>query len=267
MIRTSSRPSRSRKGLAIAIGAVAAATGAGVVIWAVRRQRRALPGPQPSPQLPSAGDGGAGSPERRPVLEIDGLKVYQYGSQLTWTDGDMSIDYDGAPNAYAPAGFGAPLDRLANAGAPGKWWGIVTDERGQPLVQGPGEPYPGYYISTTSLTWPGKTRTEKYVDSTSISFVALPSVFKDLGARLGDLVLVEAPLTGRRRWAIWADVGPSKKLGEGSIKLARELGIEASSSRRRGITFTLFLRSGDGRPHPEDEIQRRGDALQSERVA
>ena len=41
----------------------------------------------------------------------------------------LRIDADGAPNAYGPAGT-EPLDALANAGHPGNWWGIVTDDAG-----------------------------------------------------------------------------------------------------------------------------------------
>jgi hypothetical protein len=203
----------------------------------------------------------AGMAAGEPVLSIDGLEVLRSGSILYWTNGDLSIDYDGAPNAYAPAGFGTPLDKLANAGHPGNWWGIATGADGQPLIQGPGEPYPGYYISTTSLAWPGQARTARYVDSTAISFLALPRVFTTLGARLGDLALVESPKTGRRRFAIWADVGPQGKLGEGSAKLVKELGVESSALRRSGINVSIFLGSGDGQPHAEEEIQRRGAEL------
>lgn len=205
-----------------------------------------------------AGAGGDGAP----VLQLDGINVYRRGNILYWRDGDLSLDYDGAPNAYAPDGHGTPLDKLANAGKPGNWWGIATDDVGQPLVQGPGEPYPGYYISTTALSWPGQSRTSKYVDSTQISFLSLPPAFKDLGARLGDLALVSSSQTGASRWALWADVGPRKKLGEGSQQLARALGVLSSAAlRKSGIDVSLYAGSGDGRPHTEDEIQALGQQI------
>lgn len=208
------------------------------------------------------------SQDEQPVLTLDGIPVFRSVDVLYWRDGDLSIDYDGAPNAYAPPGVGSPLDKLANAGSPGKWWGIATDSAGQPIVQGAADPYPGYYVSTTSLAWPGEKGTRRYVDSTTISFLALPVVFRDqLGAKLGDLALVESTRTGRRRWAIWADVGPRGKLGEGSLQLARELGIEASALRRDGVNVTLYPGSGDGHPHTEEEIQQRGAQLLAQRIA
>lgn len=210
------------------------------------------------PRTP-AGTGGSS-----PILSLDGLNVYRRGRVLYWTNGDLSLDYDGAPNAYAPAGVGSPLDSLGNAGRPGQWWGIATDELGEPLIQKPSEPYPGYYISTTALVWPGRERTARYVDSTQISYLSLPPVFKELGAKLGDLAWVRSQQTGRTRWAIWADIGPRAKLGEGSQQLASALGVLSSPLRRSGIDVALVAGSGDGRPLTEDEIQSRGFSLQSE---
>ena len=49
----------------------------------------------------------------------------------------LSIDADGAPNAYHRDGRG--LDHLANAGRPGSWWGLVTDARGELLAETPAD--------------------------------------------------------------------------------------------------------------------------------
>lgn len=188
---------------------------------------------------------------------IDGIALQRDGRRIWWQDGDLSIDYDGAPNAYAPVGYGAPLDSLANAGRGGKWWGIAVDAHNKPLVQGPGEPYPGYYISKTALAWPNRERTARYVDSTQISFLALPRELfgPPYNVRLGDFAHVTSTQTGRARMAIVADVGPRGKLGEGSIKLARELGVERGELRKRGIDVRIFVGSGDGKPRAEEEIQ------------
>lgn len=202
-----------------------------------------------------------------PVLRIDGINVYRRGNVISFSDSDLSIDYDGAPNAYAPVGVGTPLDNLRNAGDGSRWWGIALDAQGLPLVQGESEPYPGYYISTTALTWPGEQRTRRYVDSTRISYLALPPAFKDLGAKLGDFALVSSRATGRRRGAIWADIGPRTKLGEGSLQLAQSLGVESSAQRNAGIDVTLWAGSGDGKPYPEDVIQTRVSQLSGQGVA
>lgn len=202
-----------------------------------------------------------------PALRIDGINVYRRGNVITFSDADLSIDYDGAPNAYAPVGFGSPLDNLRNAGDGSRWWGLAVDTNGAPLIQGSNEPHPGYYISTTALTWPGETRTRRYVDSTQISYLALPPAFKDLGAKLGDFALVSSQATGRKRGAIWADIGPKTKLGEGSLQLARALGVESRALRKSGIDVTLWAGSGEGRPFPEDVIQTRVAQLSGVGVA
>src|SRR5436190_8751147 len=73
----------------------------------------------------------------------------------------VDIDADGAngqhglPPAYAPSSYGAPaLDNLGDAGRPGNWWALATDNGhadGEPIVQTQGQPCPGAYISETSL--------------------------------------------------------------------------------------------------------------------
>src|ERR1700761_3886663 len=56
----------------------------------------------------------------------------------------VDIDADGAngqvspPPAYAPAGWGETLDNLGDAGHPGDWWALATDNgrpSGKPLEQ------------------------------------------------------------------------------------------------------------------------------------
>jgi len=229
----------------------------------VRRWLSGRGGSDVLPRPPAADGTGVDAP----ALRIDGINVYRRGNVITWSDADLSIDYDGAPNAYAPVGFGSPLDNLRNAGDGSRFWGIAVDKDGAPLVQGADEPFPGYYISTTALTWPGETRTRRYVDSTAISYLALPPAFRDLGAKLGDFALVKSRATGRTRGAIWADIGPRNKLGEGSIQLARALGVESSALRKSGIDVTLWAGSGDGRPYPEDVIQARVSQLSGQGVA
>src|SRR3954447_14645348 len=72
----------------------------------------------------------------------------------------MTIDADGAPNAYNSGDTG--LDALANAGAPTHWDGVITDRRGNPLIQQKNDPFPGYYISCTSLS----DETKRFTDPT-----------------------------------------------------------------------------------------------------
>lgn len=167
----------------------------------------------------------------------------------------MTIDADGSPNAYNADNSG--LDDLANAGEPGHWEGIVAGEDGEPLVQGPNDPYPGYYVSCTSLADRTKKRFDptRYVDASKIPYVVLPGgLARDAGARLGDFAMVFNERTGKYSGAIFADVGT---FGEGSIALADNLGIWPNArqgGRRAGILYLVFPGTGNGQPRTTEEI-------------
>ncbi len=179
----------------------------------------------------------------------------------------LHIDADGAPRAYHPDSAQG-LDRLANAGRPGNWWALVTDTGaadGAPLVQGPGDPAPGYHISTTSLVDPRRPERDpaRYVDAATIAYVALPpAATRTWGITLGDLAAVYDPRTGSTALAIFADIGPANALGEASIALAEALALP-SDPRHGGveaprIAYVLFPGTGDRRPRPAAQIERDG---------
>ena len=178
----------------------------------------------------------------------------------------MAIDADGAPNAYNPDNTG--LDELANAGAPGHWNGIITDREGNPLIQQESDPFPGYYISCTSLSDETKKFTDPtaYVDASKIPYVALPPELAGRGGvRLGDFAVVMNLRNGKSSFAIYADIGT---LGEGSVALADALGIGSDARRggaSDGILFLLFPGSGNLRPRTISEIQSEGEKLLSSR--
>lgn len=163
----------------------------------------------------------------------------------------MAIDADGCPRAYGPDNTG--LDWTANAGYPGNWWGIVTDAYGEPIIQGAGDPYPGMYVSSTSLVCSGYADTNplRYVDSENIPYIALPSALQSLaGIVKGDLAFVRNSSNGYTSCAYFADTGPAGKLGEGSMFLADRLGIN-SSPKTGGtslgiIDYIVFPQSGFG---------------------
>jgi hypothetical protein len=167
----------------------------------------------------------------------------------------MTIDADGAPNAYNPDNTG--LDDLENAGEPGHWQGVVQDENGNPVVQGPDDPFPGYYVSCTALFDRTKGRTDptRYVDASKIPYVVLPgNVARQTGAHLGDFAMVVNPRNGKSSYAIFGDIGT---MGEGSVALARNLGIspDARNGGTRGrIRYLVFPGSGNGQPRALDEI-------------
>lgn len=184
------------------------------------------------------------------------VPIWHFGdSSAFFFAAGMTIDADGAPNAYNPENTG--LDDLSNAGSPGHWDGVLQDDDGNPLVQGPSDPFPGYYISCTALSDRTKPPHDpaRFVDASRIPYIVLPrEVARQTGAWLGDLAVVMNARSGKYSYAIFADVGT---LGEGSIALADNLGIWSDArqgGRRGGIFYLVFPGSGNGQPRSVDEI-------------
>jgi hypothetical protein len=191
----------------------------------------------------------AGALEKEKFFEVGSNRGHKVAYRIKGHDAfcyhtNMMTDYDGSPRAYHPANRhdkkrnpnGKALDWTANAGKPGNWWGIVTDngnKDGQPVVQGAKDPAPGFYVSPTSLG--DHTKAEKdprrYVDAGTVPYIVLPRKAqkgkgKDRpnGASLGDFATVINLKNGKTVHAIFADSGPGEKLGEGSAALADALG-------------------------------------------
>ncbi|MBA3665372.1 MAG: hypothetical protein H0W61_14340 [Bacteroidetes bacterium] len=183
---------------------------------------------------------------------IETFNVYKHNtSGYIIYKAKMAIDADGSPQAYGPNNSG--LDWTANAGYPGNWWGVVTDANGNPIIQGAGDPFPGLYVSTTSLVNSAYATTNplRYVDSGNIPFFVLPSAITSTnGIALGDVGFVYKTTNGKGCYAIFADGGPAGKLGEGSMYLANKLGIN-SNPKTGGtssgiIDYFVFPGSGYG---------------------
>ena len=179
----------------------------------------------------------------------------------------MAIDADGSPRAYHPQGSPPGLDFLANAGSPGNFFGIVTDSHGRPVVQTARDPAPGFFVSPTSLQ-DSNRRVEnprRYVDASTIPYIALPGLVRDRGGiTLGDFATVRNRRNGRVSHAIYADGGPSGKIGEGSIALAEALGIP-SSPKHGGtgsdVVYVVYAGSGNGRSRTKATIDAQGRRL------
>ncbi|HEX4602505.1 MAG TPA: glycoside hydrolase family 75 protein, partial [Candidatus Angelobacter sp.] len=161
----------------------------------------------------------------------------------------MRIDADGAPNAYGPQNTG--LDYTANAKNGPLWSGVATDSFGNPVVQRSGR-YKGLYVSQTTLRKDGDSAASPrtYVNASRIPFIALPGEFtQQFGVNLGDLAVVLNTANVKRAYAIYADVGPNGKIGEGSIALAKALGIDAKprdGGVSGSIVYLVFPKSGLG---------------------
>ena len=149
--------------------------------------------------------------------------------------GQLFVDADGAPKAYHHKDDVA-LDNLANAGEPGNWWALATNAKdcgpgGRPAVQSRTDPAPGYYVVMTSMVDPKIAdcrRQRKYVDANIIPYIALSQKIRpfNYGDNSGALALVVNTRTGKRAFAVFADQAPDHGFGEGSIALARKLGLD-----------------------------------------
>ncbi|TBC68721.1 hypothetical protein ELH30_31555 (plasmid) [Rhizobium ruizarguesonis] len=207
-------------------------------------------------------------PVRLSYAAPEGWRVYETTDKAAAVfRSSFAIDADGAPKAYHKDSSIA-LDFLANAGRPGNWWALVVNQNGEPVVQGDGDPAPGFYISKTSLENPGFEAADprRYVDAATIPYVVLPGVryqqfTQDGNIRLGDLGAAYNIATGKLSFTIFADTGPRTKLGEGSIALAQNLGLEGSpkagGTDHRNIIFAVFPGSGAGRGLSTSEIETR----------
>ncbi|HMF91890.1 MAG TPA: glycoside hydrolase family 75 protein [Candidatus Angelobacter sp.] len=162
----------------------------------------------------------------------------------------LAIDADGAPNAYGPHNKG--LDLNVHARGQNGWAGVLADAHGNPVLQKRGA-YRGYYVSTTSLedaSTSNDADPKKYVDARRIPYIVLPGeLAESFGIRLGDFAVVSNQRNGRIAYAIYADVGPAGKLGEGSIALAKALGLPSNprgGAVEGGVSFLVFPGSGRG---------------------
>ena len=220
---------------------------------------------------PPAADSSAAAVQLERRLALGGVGVYALPdrSGLLFKS-RMMIDADGAHNAYHPTNNSLALDYLPNAGKPGNWWGVVTDtgkRDGKPIVQKAEDPCPGFHASPTSLCDSSKSRTDprRYVNSAEVPYLALPKELVTHGVRLGDLAVVVRGTTGACCGAVFADGGPSGKLGEGSVALARALGVPSSAKNggtgHRDIIYLVFPGSRIGWPLSLAQIAARTKQL------
>jgi len=112
----------------------------------------------------------------------------------------------------------------------------------------------------------------EWIDSNETPYIVLPGGFGPaFGIRLGDLAAVL--YRDRLVFAVYADVGPRHKFGEGSIALHRALGFERlatvdeNTKRVRdvgiesGVVMLIFPGSGSGDALSPADIQTMGAKL------
>jgi hypothetical protein len=153
----------------------------------------------------------------------------------------MDVDVDGAPNAYGPPGT-ATLDSLINAHYLERGdqaiVGYLADAKGRPILQGPKDPFPGYYISQTAfadVTNDNERDPRSYVDARNINYVVRGAEARRRGVKVGDFVAAYSKRSQRAVFAIVGDTGnPSGD--EGSLHLLQELGYPFHDGRSDSVT-------------------------------
>jgi len=153
----------------------------------------------------------------------------------------MDVDVDGAPNAYGPPGK-PTLDVLMNAHYLERGdqaiVGYLVDGRRHPILQGPKDPFPGYYISQTAFA-DAANHNERdprsYVDARNINYVVRGDEARRRGVKVGDFVAVYSK---RRQKAVFAIVGDTGNPtgDEGSLHLLQELGYPFHDGRSGSVT-------------------------------
>ena len=182
----------------------------------------------------------------------------------------MDVDVDGAPRAYGPRKL-QTLDVLRHAHHMGHLdepiVGYMVEDKPphNPIVQGPHDPAPGFYVSQTAFedqSIENERDPRRYVDATRINYVVLGNRAQGLGARLGDFVAVYSKRTHRSVFGIVGDSGnPSGD--EGSLHLLQSLGYPFRDGRRQSVEHgEIIIRfyPGSNRRHKFFRTQAELDA-------
>jgi hypothetical protein len=154
----------------------------------------------------------------------------------------MSVDVDGAYNAYGPDNSKAldyELNAHRGAQASGEIVGYLTknNDGRTPIVQGSGDPFPGMYVSTSAYHDSANTRKEdprRYVNAAEINYSLLAKAAKNEGVETGDLCVVHSNRHKTTVFAIVGDTGHSSG-AEGSLALLQRLGYPVKSGKTGGV--------------------------------
>lgn len=152
----------------------------------------------------------------------------------------MDVDVDGAPNAYGPTDK-PTLDVLLDAHylnrADKKIVGYLIDGHGRPILQGPNDPFPGYFISQTAFSDiqnQNERDPRRYVDAREIDYVVRGNAARRRGVKVGDFVSVYSKRTRKSVFAIVGDTG-NPTGNEGSLRLLQDLGYPFHDGRSESV--------------------------------
>ena len=172
----------------------------------------------------------------------------------------MTVNVDGAPNAYGPPekateALDFELNAHVGAKADGEIVGYLTedDDGRRPVVQGPDDPRPGFFISTTSyfdVRNPRETDPRRYVNAAEVNYVVRGTAARKGGVELGDFCAVHSLRTRLTVFALVGD-GGNRRGSEGSLALLQRLGYPVKNGKSGGaddpeIVVRYFARSNPG---------------------
>ena len=112
-------------------------------------------------------------------------------------------------------------------------------------------------------SWSYSQRSDNpYINAEEVPYIVLPKgKYQQFGIELGDYALVRDKATGKVAVAVFADVGPASKTGEGSINLAnKHLGLDVTPNRgisEQRFEFLVFPGSGEGKARNQEELLSR----------
>jgi len=148
----------------------------------------------------------------------------------------MSVDVDGAPKSYGPRNSEAldfELNAHVGAKKSGKIVGYLLDNHGKPVIQGPNDPAPGFFVSKTTFSDKNNSREtdpRRYLDATEINYTVLASKAAALKVKPGDFCVVHSITKNKTVFAIVGDTGHSNG-AEGSLALLQRLGFNVKNGK------------------------------------
>jgi hypothetical protein len=198
----------------------------------------ALSAPEPArfakPGPPGATTTKTTAPKDSALAQATTAAVKPGLSSLEGTAAKASTVFDGSKAALAsvsPEKAGAvPSKTIRNRQMKIDTDGLTRDPAERRWVAG----HDHWHQNRTALNAGGRP-----LDATAVPYVSIPGDFR--GAKVGDIVLVS--YQGRRSYAVVGDVGPEGRFGEGSVALARRLGINPdgnSGGVSSGVNYTFF---------------------------
>jgi Fungal chitosanase of glycosyl hydrolase group 75 len=195
-------------------------------------------------------------PESKPAADVPRTDLYNHYRNLEDARvANLGIQAD-KPNRSNNPTMNAIMDEAARQGS-GHGRKAITDTdhgvyfRGRFAIDADGSPrarqIDKFGDPHTALRYDDRKRSS--VNSEEVPFIAMPrGEFTRHGLKPGDMAIVRNRENGKMAVAVFADVGPHNKRGEGSMALATELGLSNNpnygGSEKRNFDYLVLPKTG-----------------------